>query len=394
MDHQMKPEDLAFREEVRAFLNENLPEDMRFKYDRLEKGTKETTIWWQKILGEKGWLVPSWPKEHGGTGWSLMQHHIFSAELNRAGAPRPSGFGSVMVGPVIYTFGSDEQKERFLPGIRNGTTLWCQGYSEPGSGSDLASLKTSAVLDGDHYVVNGQKIWTTQAHWAEWIFCLVRTNSDGKKQEGISFLLIDMNSPGVEVRPIVSIDNLHHLNEVYFTDVKVPVDNLVGEQDKGWTYAKFLLGNERTATAGTSATQAALGQLKLMTRAGDNYSESLAGDPAFAKKLAELEADLTALEFTELRSLDADDRSFDAVKLSLPLKTLGTQLQQRLAELCVEFMGYGALPVEYPAQGNEEAFFSNGPELMRSHLFGRASTIYGGTSEVQRNIMAKMVLGL
>lgn len=398
MDMTLSPDDLAFRDEVRQFLAENLPEEKRYSFDSLEKVTKDAMIWWQTVLGKKGWLVSSWPEEFGGTNWSLMQHHIFGTECARAGAPSASGFGIVMVGPVIYTFGNDEQKKRFLPGIASGETLWCQGYSEPGSGSDLASLKCRAVRDGDHYIVNGQKTWTTQAHWAEYIFCLVRTDPDVKKQAGISFLLIDMKSPGVEVRPITSIDNHHHLNEVYLTDVKVPVENRIGEENEGWTYAKFLLGNERVATAGTAGIKSALDRIKLMSRSETAYTSPMSKDPDFARRLAELESRLSALQLTQMRALDADEGSFDAATLSLPLKLIGTELQQDVAQLGIDLVAYGASPREYdtpPDRGsNEPSYFEQGPELMRGHLFGRAATIYGGSSEIQKTIMAKMVLQL
>lgn len=396
MDIQHSAEDLAFREEVRAFLDGNLPEHRRHTFNRLDTATKESTLWWQGVLGEKGWFTRSWPKEHGGTQWSLMQHHIFNAECTRYGAPNVSGFGVIMVGPVIYTFGTEDQKQKYLPGIQDGTTLWCQGYSEPGSGSDLASLQTSAVRDGDHYVVNGQKIWTSYAHWADKIFCLVRTDSSGKKQEGITFLLIDMDTPGVTTKPIISIDNEHHLNEVFFTDVRVPVENRVGEENKGWTYAKFLLGNERTATGSTAGIRGALDTLKHLAKIRPDGSPAPIEDPAFAMKVAELESKLIANQHTELRSLDAADGSFDAVKLSLPLKLMGTELKQRVDELLLELVGYGAFPTSagFSPLSNEETAFDKGPDAMSGYLFNRASTIYGGTTEVQKNIMSKMILGL
>ena len=247
-------EDLGFRDEVRAFLAAELPEDMAGKFASLESCTRDAQLFWQKKLADKGWLVNGWPEEYGGCDWSITQRFIYSSESQKALPPMISPFGPAMVAPVIYTFGTDEQKERFLPGIKSGETLWCQGYSEPGSGSDLASLKTRADRDGDDYIVNGQKIWTSYAHWAEYIFYLVRTNSDGKKQEGISFLLIDMKTPGITVKPIVSIDNQQHLNEVFFEDVRVPVENRIGEENLGWTYAKFLLTHERAGTAGVAGT--------------------------------------------------------------------------------------------------------------------------------------------
>jgi hypothetical protein len=391
-------EDLAFGDEVRAFLAAELPEDMAGKYASLESCTRDAQLFWQKKLADKGWLVNGWPSEHGGCDWSITQRFIYSSESQKALPPMVSPFGLAMVAPVIYTFGTDEQKERFLPGIKSGETLWCQGYSEPGSGSDLASLKTRADRDGDHYIVNGQKIWTSYAHWAEYIFCLVRTNSDGKKQEGISFLLIDMKTPGITVKPIISIDNQHHLNEVFFEDVRVPVENRIGEENLGWTYAKFLLTHERAGTAGVAGTKNALARLKMMARSQTTYSAPMANDPAFAAKLSELSMDIEALEYTEMRALSAAvNGGPGALELSSPLKLRGTELQQRLTELTVELLGNAAQPLEFdaPAGGsNEPSFYEVGPDRMKSYLFGRASTIYGGSSEVQRNIVAKAVLGL
>lgn len=310
-----------------------------------------------------------------------------------------SPFGNTMVGPVIYTFGTDEQKERFLPAILDGSELWCQGYSEPGSGSDLASLKTKAERDGEHYVVNGQKIWTTQAHWADWIFCLVRTSSEGKAQEGISFLLIDMKTSGIEVKPIYSIDGEHHLNEVYFTDVRVPVANLVGEENNGWTYAKFLLMNERIGIAGTDIIRSGMDSIKIMH---DHLSETAGASydgQAIARRYAELGVRLEALEMLEARALTAAEGSGESMVLPLPLKLLGTDLQQDMADLSVDILGDSALPrVGYGfgegESGNQPNIREQGPAAMRSMLSGRASTIYGGTSEVQRGIMSKFVLGL
>lgn len=396
MNLEKSSEDQAFANEVRAFLDENLPEEKRYEYTSIEHSEKDVMLWWHEKLAAKGWLVPAWPSAFGGPGWTLGQRYIFQQECQKAGAPQISIFGPLMVGPVIYTFGSAAQKERFLPGIEKGTELWCQGYSEPGAGSDLASLKTRADRDGDAYIVNGQKIWTTQAHWADWIFCLVRTDWDVKAQEGISFLLIDMNTPGIEVRPIVSIDGLHHLNEVYFTDVRVPIENLVGEENKGWTYAKFLLEHERGGIANTAESRAKLDRLRQMASSQTSFSEPLIEDPSFANRLSDLEMRLAALEITEARALSAPGDSFDAVKLALPLKLLGTQLQQDIADLCVELVGYGAAPYHYEApkaaQSNQPSLFEAGPKLVQSQFFGRASTIYGGTSEIQKNIMTKIVL--
>jgi alkylation response protein AidB-like acyl-CoA dehydrogenase len=396
MNLEQSVEDKAFAKEVRKFLDEHLPEERRYAYNSMEHADKDVMLWWHEKLAQNGWLVPAWPSEFGGPGWSLNQRHIFQQECQKAGAPQISIFGPLMVGPVVYTFGSDAQKQRFLPGIENGTELWCQGYSEPGAGSDLASLKTRADRDGEHYVVNGQKIWTTQAHWADWIFCLVRTRWDVKAQEGISFLLIDMSSPGIEVRPIVSIDGLHHLNEVYLTDVRVPISNLVGEENKGWTYAKFLLEHERGGIANTAESRAKLARLREMARSRTSFSEPPIEDPGFATRLTELEMRLDALEVTEARALSANGGSIDAVKLALPLKLLGTELQQDIADLCVELVGYGAAPCFYEPTftpgSNQSSIFETGPKLVQSQFFGRASTIYGGTSEIQKNIMTKMIL--
>jgi alkylation response protein AidB-like acyl-CoA dehydrogenase len=310
-----------------------------------------------------------------------------------------SPFGETMVGPVIYTFGTEQQKDLHLAGIRDGSVFWCQGYSEPGSGSDLASLRTSAIRDGDDFIVNGQKIWTTQAHFADWIFCLVRTSTEGKPQEGISFLLIDMKTPGVEVKPIYTIDGEHHLNEVYFSDVRVPVSNLVGEENKGWTYAKFLLMNERVGIAGTGRLRSGLGNLMAIhNHLNETAASSYDGDDV-ARKHAELSVRLDALEALEARALTAEEGSGESMILPLPLKLLGTHLQQDVADLGVEILGYSAMPRTGYGFGendssNEPNYRAKGPGLTSFMLSGRASTIYGGSSEVQRGIMSKFVLGL
>lgn len=381
-----------FVDEVRAFLHEKLPPDRRFVSHELSHMKKQDTIWWQQILAQKGWLVPSWPMEDGGTGWSIPKQFIFRRECQNAGAPRVSPFGPVMVGPVISNFGTEEQKRRFLPGIREGTTLWCQGYSEPGSGSDLASLQTRARQDGDHYIVNGQKIWTTQAHWADWIFCLVRTATVAKPQAGISFLLIEMRSPGIEVKPIVSIDGMHHLNEVYFTDVRVPTENRIGEENRGWDYAKFLLGHERLSVADTAASKS---KLEWFRSATDFFGGDYVYEPDTIRRLADLEIRLMALEMTEARALVAEDGSHEARRISLPLKLLGTHLQQHIAEFGLASAGQTSLAKRSAASELPATSFSGaGASLMESYLFGRSSTIYGGTSEIQKDIMAKMILGL
>jgi len=249
MELNLSKEDAAFRDEVRSFIAEKYPAEMRVANPEIDL-TKEQSLLWHRILYKKGWIAPSWPKEYGGPGWTIAQRYIFEQETSRAGTLPPLPFGVTMVGPVIYTFGNDAQKEKFLPRILSGDDWWCQGYTEPGAGSDLASLRTKALRDGDHYIVNGHKTWTTLAQHADWIFCLVRTDPQAKAQSGISFLLIDMNTAGVTVRPIITIDGSHEVNDVFLEDVRVPVDNLIGEENKGWTYAKFLLGNERTSMAG------------------------------------------------------------------------------------------------------------------------------------------------
>lgn len=377
----------AFRAEVRVFLDEKLPSEKRFTAHTLERTDQATTRWWHKTLAERGWGAPHWPVEHGGTGWTDRQRAIFLEECALAGAPVPSPFGVVMVGPVIYTFGSEAQKKQHLPPILDGSILWCQGYSEPGSGSDLASLDTRAVKEGDHYVVNGQKIWTTHGHWAEWIFCLVRTNTEGRPQAGISFLLIDMKSPGIEVRPIHTIDGMHHLNEVFFTDVKVPVENLVGEENQGWTYAKFLLGNERHGIAAVAHTRAELAQLREYASSTEHFAEPPINDAYFSDRIADLENRLEALAALEARAIAAPEASMEAMMLSAPLKLLGSHIQQDYAELFVELAGPAALP----AVGAGSAMGEDGVMHMTTHLFARAHTIYGGTSEVQKNVIAKLI---
>ncbi|MDA9230375.1 acyl-CoA dehydrogenase family protein [Alphaproteobacteria bacterium] len=399
MDLSLSPQDLAFQAEVRAWMEETLPEGSPYRGLNLFTQDRAQSAWWQQALNKRGWGCVAWPEEFGGTGWNDAQKQIFSIESARAEAPMQSPFGETMVGPVIYTFGTEEQKAQHLPSIRDGSIFWCQGYSEPGSGSDLASLRTSAVRDGDDYIVNGQKIWTTQAHFADWIFCLVRTKTDGKPQEGISFLLIDMKTPGVEVKPIYTIDGEHHLNEVYFSDARVPVSNLVGEENMGWTYAKFLLMNERVGIAGTGRLRTGLGNLKAIhNHLNETGAESYDGDD-LARKHAELSVRLEALEMLESRALTAEEGSGESMILPLPLKLLGTHLQQDVADLGVEILGYSAMPrtghgFGDDASSNEPQIRSQGPSLTSFMLSGRAATIYGGSSEVQRGIMSKFVLGL
>lgn len=399
MDLSLKPEDETFRDEVRTFLQASLPDDVKNAPSVGVSIEKPLLTKWHSILADKGWAAPHWPQEHGGPGWNITQKHIWDEETNQAGAPRLMAFGLAMVAPVIYTFGNDEQKAQHLPGILNGDVWWCQGYSEPGSGSDLSSLKTKAVRDGDDYVINGQKIWTSYAHEADWIFCLVRTDDSGKQQEGITFILIDMATPGVEVKPIVSIDGLHHLNEVFFTDVRVPIANRIGEEGKGWTYAKFLLANERTGIAGVSGSKEAVQNLRsiaMQETAGDG--EPLWGQDSFRQKLTEIEVKLQGLEYTNLRIL-ADVAAGKAVGAeSSILKIIGSEVQQELATLAVEAVQHYALPShvdDLEGRSNQKPV---GPDYsllpVVNMAFGRASSIYGGSNEVQRNVIAKAVLGL
>ena len=394
MDTSFTPEDLAFRDEVREFLSQAYDEELQARLASGEpKVYKQAVIDWQKRLYEKGWIAPNWPVEYGGTGWDATRQFIYDSERAAAGVRDVVPFGLKMVGPVLYTFGTQEQKDRFLPAILASDEWWCQGYSEPGSGSDLASLKTKAVLDGDEYVVTGAKIWTTYAQYADWIFCLVRTSSEGKKQEGISFLLIDMKSPGIKVNPIVSIDNHHSLNEVEFNEVRVPVANRIGEQDKGWTYAKALLAHERTSIAGVADTKRGLAQIRDFAAKEINGGKSLLSDPIFQTRLSDIEIELMALEFTELRVLAAVASGGAPGAESSLLKIKGTELQQAVQTLAMEVAAYyqGVLPTELSEQALGHDF---GSKARQSYMYGRAATVYGGSNEVQKNIIAKAVLGL
>ncbi|MCI5044446.1 MAG: acyl-CoA dehydrogenase family protein [Aquisalinus sp.] len=393
MDLSFSEKDEAFRQEVISFLDENWPADQRGKVEF----NKETYLDWHKKLHAKGWVAPAWPEEYGGTGWTPTQRYIFDQEMAKAETFPSLAFNTSMVGPVIYTFGSPEQKERFLPPTLSADIWWCQGYSEPGSGSDLASLRTKAVREGDHYIVNGSKTWTTFAQHADWIFCLVRTDPDVKKQQGISFLLIDMKTPGVTVRPIITLGGDHEVNEVFLEDVKVPVENLIGEENMGWTYAKFLLMHERSNIAAVHQSKRYLERLKEVAANDDlaGHGPKMSDDPDFIKKVSEIEIDLTALEFTELRSLANEEAGKGPGAESSILKIRGTELQQRISHLAVELAGYYALPYQRNLGHNE---YPAGPEHTvdaAAHYFnGRKTSIYGGTNEIQRNIIAKAVLGL
>jgi alkylation response protein AidB-like acyl-CoA dehydrogenase len=394
MDLTFSPEEEVFRAEVRSFIAENLPAQLKGRVRR-DLATKEDYLVWHRILYRQGWIAPNWPVEYGGAGWSVTEQYIFSEECAAAETPPIIPFGLVMLAPVLYTFGNEAQKKHFLPRILSGEDWWCQGYSEPGAGSDLASLKMRAVRDGDHYIVNGQKTWTTLAQFADWIFCLVRTDPNLKPQEGISFLMIDMKSPGVTVKPIIVLDGVREVNEVFFDDVRVPVENRVGEENQGWTYAKFLLVNERSGIAGVARSKKAIERLREIARAEQVDGTPLIETDEFARKVAEVEIDLTALEFTELRALAAQARGRPPGPESSILKIKGTEIQQRITELVLEAVGYYAYPDgrafgdnEYPV-GPENALGASG-----IYFNMRKASIYGGSNEIQRNIIAKAVLGL
>jgi len=400
MDLDYSAEELAFRDEVRAFVRDNLPRDISRKVLEHRRLHKDDIVRWQDILAGKGWLAGHWPKEYGGCGWTPVQAHIFDEETAALGAPPLVPFGLSMVAPVIMAFGSAWQKEHYLARILENKDWWCQGYSEPGAGSDLASLKMRAQLvgaaEGDHYVVNGQKTWTTLAQYADMIFCLVRTSTEARKQEGISFLLIDMQSPGVTVRPIVMLDGEHSVNEVFFEDVNVPVRNRVGEEGKGWTYAKYLLGYERTNIARVGASKRELVALKEVAQRELRNGRPLAEDPLFAARIAEVEIELMALEMTVMRVLSAQGKA-PGPEASI-LKIAGTEIQQTLTELMMEAVGPYALPFDPEAMELDWKGERVGPDYagpLAAHYFHyRKVSIYGGSNEIQRNIIAQMVLGL
>lgn len=392
MDLAFTPEEQKFREEVRAWVRDNLPQDIAHKVHNALHLTRDDMQRWARILGKKGWLGYGWPKEFGGPGWTAVQKHLFEEECALAGAPRIVPFGPVMVAPVIMAFGSPEQQKRFLPGIASGEVWWSQGYSEPGSGSDLASLKTRAERKGDKYIVNGQKTWTTLAQFGDWIFCLVRTSTEGKPQTGISFLLIDMKSPGVTVRPIIMLDGGHEVNEVFFDNVEVPAENLIGEENKGWTYAKHLLSHERTNIADVNRAKRELERVKRIAKAEGIYT-----DTRFRDEVARLEVDVVALEMLVLRVLSAEKSGKNPLDIAGLLKIKGSEIQQRYAELMMLAAGPYALPfiqeaMEAGYQGDYVGAAYVAP-LAATYFNLRKTTIYGGSNEVQRNIVAQTVLG-
>lgn len=403
MDLQFTPQEQTFREQVLQFLERELPSRLSDKVHNSAHLSREEMAEWHAILNRQGWLANHWPRDYGGPGWTAFERFIFENECALAGAPRIVPFGVNMLGPVLIKYGSEAQKRRWLPRILDGSDWWCQGYSEPGSGSDLASVRTSAVrrhdADGDHYVVNGQKTWTTLGHYANMIFCLVRTATDVRAQEGISFLLIDMNTPGIEVRPIITFDGAHEVNEVFFTDVRVPVENLVGEENRGWTYAKYLLTYERTNIAGVGFSVAALERLRDIARKQMRNGKPLAEDPSFAARFAQVEIDLENMKTTNLRVLAAVAGGGVPGAESSMLKIRGTEIRQEITALTRRAMGPYA-----PAQIDE--MFENDATLAAllstpgaanaasSYLNNRKLSIFGGSNEIQKNIISKMILGL
>lgn len=393
MDLALSPEDQAFRDEVRSFLDQNLPSDLQEKVVNYEHLSKDELVRWHKILAKKGWVAPHWPKEWGGTDWTPAQKYIFDEETGLAGTPPIAPFGPVMVGSVLLRFGTDEQKKKFLPRIYNCDDFWCQGYSEPGSGSDLASLKTRAERQGDHYVVNGQKIWTTLAHYGDWIFCLVRTDfNTEKRQDGISFLLIDMKTPGITVRPLILLDEGHEVNEVFFENVKVPVENLVHEEGKGWTVAKYLLGFERLNSGRIGGSKRELSRLKDVASKTMRNGKPLMEDVRFRDKLSRVEVELMALEVTNLRFIDEMQRTGQppGSEVSL-LKIKGTEIQQSLTELMMVANGPAAQAFKPVSYDGFDALVASSAARYFNY---RKTTIYAGSNEIQRNIIAKMALGL
>ncbi|MBB3179521.1 acyl-CoA dehydrogenase family protein [Variovorax sp. Sphag1AA] len=393
MDLSFTPEEQKFREDIRAWVKENLPAEISHKVHNALELTRDDLQRWAKILGKKGWLGYGWPKEFGGPGWTAVEKHLFEEEAALAGAPRIIPFGPVMVAPVIMAYGNAEQHKRFLPGIASGEVWWSQGYSEPGSGSDLASVKTKAERKGDKYIVNGQKTWTTLGQYGEWIFCLVRTSNEGKPQTGISFLLVDMKSPGVTVRPIKLLDGGHEVNEVFFDNVEVPAENLIGEENKGWTYAKHLLSHERTNIADVNRAKRELERLKRIAK-----SEGVWEDQRFRDEIAKLEVDVVALEMLVLRVLSAATSGKNSLDIAGLLKIKGSEIQQRYSELMMLAGGPYSLPLVREAMeaGWQGDFPGGHPQLapLSSTYFNmRKTTIYGGSNEVQRNIVAQTVLG-
>lgn len=395
MKYNFSKEDVAFRHEVRDFLTANLPEDIARKSEIGQRLDKSDFQRWEKILATRNWLTVGWPAEHGGPGFTFTQRYLFEQEYGALPAPRLKQFGIGMVGPVIYTFGNDEQKARFLPGIRESRDWWCQGFSEPGAGSDLASLKMTAVRDGNDYVVNGQKLWTTYAQWANWIFCLVRTDPDAKKQAGITFLLIDMNTPGITVRSIPMMDGDKELNEVFFDNVRVPVENRVGDENKGWTYAKFLLSHERLNMSNAARSRRQLKELQARATRAPHPLPAERG--RITARLATLDVELTALELMELRILSALNAGRDIGTDAAKLKLRGTEIAQALSRLALELSGTGGLQLDQDwlngiAPGTQDD--GGNSATLAEYLNQRKLSIWGGSNEIQRTILARSLLNL
>jgi alkylation response protein AidB-like acyl-CoA dehydrogenase len=403
VDLKYTAEEQAFRAQVRAFIEAQLPADIRAKTGMGKRLQKDDLTRWQKILHAHGWGAVMWPTKFGGTGWNVVQQHIFEEERADLGAPPQNAFSLKMLAPVLMTFANSAQQDYFLPRILAGEDWWCQGYSEPGSGSDLASLRTSAVRQGDHYLVNGQKTWNTLGQYADWIFCLVRTGSEGRPQQGISFLLIDMKSPGITLRPITMLDGEHEINEIWFDNVEVPVHNLVGEENKGWTYAKFLLTHERTNNAGIGSCKRALKNLKEIAGQEIAHGRPLIDEPRFRDRVAQVELELLALEITNLRVLSAtvDESRALGPEVSV-LKIKGSEIQQTIAELQMQALGPDALPylrealeIDWIADPSfAEHYRPYAPPLTGHYFNMRKSTIYAGSTEIQKNIIAQLILGL
>jgi len=403
VDLKYTAEEEAFRTQVRAFIEAELPADIRAKMRMGRRLQKDDLTRWQKILHARGWGAVNWPGRFGGTGWNVVQQHIFEEERADIGAPPQNAFSLKMLAPVLMTFANSAQQDYFLPRILAGEDWWCQGYSEPGSGSDLASLRTSAVRQGDHYLVNGQKTWNTLGHYADWIFCLVRTGSDGRPQQGISFLLIDMKSPGITLRPITMLDGEHEINEIWFDNVQVPVHNLVGDENKGWTYAKFLLTHERTNNAGIGSCKRALKDLKEIASRETVHGRPLIDEPRFRDRIAQVELELLALEITNLRvlSASADESRALGPEVSV-LKIKGSEIQQSIAELQMQALGPDALPYLREALEMDwvadslfaEHYRPYAPPLTGHYFNMRKTTIYAGSTEIQKNIIARLILGL
>ncbi|WP_332683191.1 acyl-CoA dehydrogenase family protein [Bosea sp. (in: a-proteobacteria)] len=398
MDLRFTPEELAFRDEVRQFFRTEIPAEIRRKVSEGRGLAREDYVTSQRILNAKGWAVPHWPKQWGGQDWTPIQRYIFTEEMLLAAVPLPQQFNCYMVGPVIAAFGSQAQKQRHLARIANLEDWWCQGFSEPGAGSDLASLKTKAVREGDHYIVDGQKTWTTLGQYADWIFCLVRTDPSAKKQAGISFLLIDMKTPGISLRPIITLEGRHEVNEVFFDQVRVPVENLVGEENKGWDYAKFLLANERTGIARIGLSKERMARIRRLAKEMPAGEGTMWEDRDFRARFASVEIELKALEITQMRVVAAQAR--DPGKpdpASSILKIKGSQLQQATTELLLEVAGPFALPAPERSGDliNDWPFAHDWADAAAASYFNnRKVSIYGGSNEIQKNIIAKAVLGL